>query len=356
MNFKLQVALLLFCSSSLFSVKAQVSTRKIPRTLSEIVTKKRIPKVKLPKVNTAQLMQEDRDDISGLPPRFGKAMEVNIDLEDGIWEEYESKNIWRVEIESEGALSLNLIFDKFRLEPGTELFLFNKEKDIVFGPVTSLSNNAKNIFSTDLIKGDVVKLEMHTPKELTKKNIIKIGKVIHGYKDISNYVGFGDSAPCHTNIECSQGNNWTDESDAVALVLVDNGQRHCSGILLNNSCQDLTPNFLTAFHCLDRNANGELSLFEMDDVENWVFRFNYKSSTCGGLDGFLFYSISGSDFRSAWFDTDFALLELFQIPVANKGVNYAGWSRNSSPASSAVSIHHPRGDVMKISTDNDPII
>src|SRR5690606_37033306 len=80
--------------------------------------------------------------------------------------------------------------------------------------------------------------------------------------------------------------------------------------------------------------------------------FQYKSPTCGGNDGTTYYSFPGSTFRSALLETDFALLELNQTPQANTGIRYAGWSRDATAATSSVGIHHPRGDVMKISVEN----
>ena len=40
-------------------------------------------KIIIPRVNVASLIEEDKNDDSGLPPRFGKALDVNIALTDG---------------------------------------------------------------------------------------------------------------------------------------------------------------------------------------------------------------------------------------------------------------------------------
>ncbi len=58
----------------------------------------------------------------------------------------------------------------------------------------------------------------------------------------------------------------------------------CSGCLINNTSYDFTPYFLTANHCVA----GE-------DVGDWSFRFQYKSPTCNGEDGYSYYSYSGAD-------------------------------------------------------------
>lgn len=49
------------------------------------------------------------------------------------------------------------------------------------------------------------------------------------------------------------------------------------------------------------------------------------------------------------------MLELNDVPSGNQEAYYAGWSRSSSAATSAACIHHPAGDVKKISLDTDPL-
>lgn len=137
------------------------------------------------------------------------------------------------------------------------------------------------------------------------------------------------------------------------MILLADGTRFCSGSLLNNVCQNLEPNFLTAFHCLDLNEDGLLVDAERNQVNNWVFRFLYESPSCGGGDNAVFQSINGSAFRAAFQPTDFALLLLNNRPTGD--VTYAGWSRANVAATSAVAIHHPAGDVKKISIDNNAL-
>ena len=313
----------------------------------------KVPIKKLPRIDKNKLLVEDKqDEILGLPPRFGKAFDLNLGFEDGVWEELESGRVWKLEIQSDGALSMNLIFNRFYLPNGAELYLYNSEKIMVIGPINQDQNNKAQVYATDLIKGSSIIIELYEPLEVIGESEIQIGKAVNGYKGISNFIGFEDSEDCNRDIVCSpEGDNWQDESDAVAMIIV-NGTRWCTGTLINNACNDFTPNFLTAFHCLDLNLNGALSQGERDDVANWVFRFDYRSATCGGGDDFNYFTFSGSTFRSAWRDSDFALMELNQRPQANTGIQYAGWSRTAGAPTSSAAIHHPAGDVMKISIEN----
>lgn len=70
-----------------------------------------------------------------------------------------------------------------------------------------------------------------------------------------------------------------------------------------------------------------------------------------------YHSFNGSTFRSAWDSTDFALFQLDTPPLtASTGIKYAGWTRTATAATSSVCIHHPNGDVMKISVDDDDAV
>ena len=66
---------------------------------------------KLTSPNLNKLKQEDiRDEQNGLPPRFGAPMAVNYNLQNsGKWLTLpDGDKLWQLEIQSKGALSLNL--------------------------------------------------------------------------------------------------------------------------------------------------------------------------------------------------------------------------------------------------------
>jgi hypothetical protein len=138
------------------------------------------------------------------------------------------------------------------------------------------------------------------------------------------------------------GTGWEAERNSVALVLNDNGQVWCSGAMVMNTCNTNTPFFLTANHC-----------FTGQNVTAWRFMFQAWSPTCPhpGInnDGVTY---NGSTLRANWDGTDFCLVELNNTPPTNSGINYAGWNRNTNGITQTTIIHHPQGDVMKISRDN----
>jgi lysyl endopeptidase len=344
---------------------AQVRTRSVnPEALTEYsrfvaVSKKAPPAVQLSKVDVAALLVEDEKEAAqGLPMRFGKALDVKINLSNsGTWEKVDGGRIWRMLIHVPEAKTVNMIFDQFFLPEGATVFISNAEKSMISGPIDHSQNNPANTFSSSLIKGSSVIIELFEPAEFYSKAELQISKVIHGYKQ-TPFAGFGESAPCEINVNCAQGDGWQAEKNMVAMVLLQNNTRWCSGSLLNNTCNNLTPNFLTAFHCLDTDLDGAPGGGEIAAAQAWNFMFQYMSPNTGGncnttANDANFVSFSGSTYRAGWNISDFALVELNQTPEPGTGVAYAGWSRTNAAPTSSVGIHHPKGDVMKISIENN---
>ncbi|WBL42745.1 T9SS type A sorting domain-containing protein [Algoriphagus halophytocola] len=324
----------------------------------------------VPKVDVQKLLQEDSLEANqAVPFRFGYAVDVNYDLNNsGSWYEITEGKVWKFRIQSPEAFSINLIFDDLVLPEGGEMYLYNEDRTMVYGPITSQNyDGGSGYFSTDLIQGDLITLELFEP--LSSKGIsrLSIFKVIHGYKNMFNTPNnFGDALACHNNVNCAAFSAWENESNSVAMVLLADNTRVCSGALLNNTCGDMTPNFLTAFHCIDtgntgnnpcdgETGNGVLNAAEINRAQNWLFRFQYKSPTCTpSTEPVSWVTYNGSTFRAGSFNTDFALVEMNTRPDASTGIQYAGWSRATAPPTSGANIHHPSGDVMKISTYSAP--
>jgi len=350
------------CWLATFSI-AQVQTRSVkPEALKEYsrfiaTSKKAIRSVQLSKVDVSALLIEDEKEAGwGAPPRFGKDLDVNFNLSNsGSWEDVDGGRIWRILIHVPEAKTVNMIFDRFYLPEGAQMFISNSERTMVTGPIDHTQNSLSGKFSTSLLKGHSVIIELFEPAQFYSKSVLQVSKVIHGYKS-TPFAGFGQAAPdpCERNVNCPEGNGWQAEKGMVAMVLLQNNTRHCSGALLNNICNNLTPNFLTAFHCIDVDQDGVRDPEDITRAETFNFMFQYMSAGCTpSTDDVNFVSFSGSTHRASWNVSDFALLELNQMPEPGSGVAYAGWSRTNAAPTSSVGLHHPQGDVMKISFENN---
>ena len=282
---------------------------------------------------------------------FGVEQQVDIDFhQNAYWQQTKKGRIGRLEIRSSEAISLNLIFDQYNLSDRSFLYLYSSDKKELLGAYTSENNNKQNILGTDLIHHEEIIVELFEPSDEVGKSILHISNVVHGYKDIDNALGLkvNESGACNMDVICSDGLPWANEIKSVVRIL--SGGTLCTGTLVNNTAQDGTPYVLTAEHCNPQNMG------------NAVFRFNYDSPICGSqtvansqAPSGSPQTINGSSFIASKQDSDFGLVELNSVPPASYDVFYAGWRNTSAVSSTAVCIHHPSGDVKKISFDDDPL-
>ena len=354
----------IFLSSSILGIYGQVETTFFPnrdalqqnRLLKEhrrVAKIKAMPPLDIQKIASAR--QQEKDD--NVPFRFGEGFDTHITLADGEWTDRESGRLWTMAIESKGAYSINFVFNDFHLPEGAELYISNEEGDMLYGPVTSKVNTENGHFLTDLIKGDKVTIYLFEPSNKRNESQLTIKRVVHAYENMFSdmaYGQIGSSGNCNNNVACFPA--WSKESDAVALVLLSNGTEWCSGSLLMTANQSFRPYFLSAFHCIDTDIpKGSLSSSEISNAENWMFKFQYKMSSCSGGYATSGVTYNRATFRAAWNNTDFALMELRNSPAGDSRFSWLGWDRRGNAPTAGTGIHHPSGDVMKISFDNDLI-
>ncbi|MDR2292738.1 MAG: trypsin-like peptidase domain-containing protein [Prevotellaceae bacterium] len=320
---------------------------------------KSIPMKKMRSFDMAKLLREDKqnEEKQDVPFRFGYGFDVNYTLKDGVWEVQNDNNIWSLRVSSEGAYSINIIFEELFLSESAEMYIFSIDGSMVYGPVTNEQNISGQNFLSDIIAGDEVVIQLIEHVSSIEKSFLRISKVVHGYKNMFALLAdggnitqsLGASASCNNDIACYS--SWANESNAIALVLLSSGTEWCTGSLLNNTSQNYKPYFLSAFHCIDTDQNGALSTTEKNNSQNWAFRFNYKKSTCNSNTVTNYITYNNANFRSGWVNTDFSLMELTGTPVA--GLTFLGWDKTGNNPASGICIHHPSGDVMKISFENN---
>lgn len=153
------------------------------------------------------------------------------------------------------------------------------------------------------------------------------------------------AAACNLDSMCYQ-TTWQTESNAVARMLfTDAGSTYvCSGTLVaDRDTSTVIPFFLTANHCISTQASAstlQTYWFYRSSVCNGSARGNYQTRTGGAT---LLYASTS---------TDTALMRLNTTPP--DGVGYVGWIVGSASAigTAVTGIHHPTGDLQKISFGN----
>jgi len=81
--------------------------------------------------------------------------------------------------------------------------------------------------------------------------------------------------------------------------------------------------------------------------------FNYDSPSCSNQNGPTNMTVSGSSLLVNSASSDVALLILNETPPESYNVHYAGWDVSGNTPNIPVGIHHPSGDIKKISFDYD---
>tara|TARA_B100000945_G_C20424198_1_gene619502 strand:- start:2399 stop:4807 length:2409 start_codon:yes stop_codon:yes gene_type:complete len=328
---------------SLNLVYSQVSISATPKSFN-LKFSTLIPQKNMPEIDLDQLILEDEIEMAkDVPYRFGTPFEVEYNLNNsGVWEETNQGRVWRLSIFSENAYSINLIYNRYELPEGAQFFVYDADMTTVLGAFTHQNNKSHGQFSTAPTRGDVTILEYFEPYDVEFNGEIQVERVVHAYRDVffNGDRDYGDSGSCNNNVNCSEFADWSAEVRSVAMILSGGGFRLCTGSLVNNVRQDLTPYFLTANHCL----GGE---------STWIFMFNYESSGCNNQDGPTYMTVSGSDLLTSSSSSDFALLELNEAPPESYEVHFAGWDASGTTPATPVGIHHPSGDIKKISFDYD---
>lgn len=353
--FSFAVALLLVSDTF-----AQINIGGKPYSFKNDIADEEYPVVSMPLFNLGEVEKEDlKDDQAGLPPRFGYPFGVQLNLENsGTWTTLDNGDrIWRLSVSSPGARSINLTYDAFWLPQGAALYIYNKSQSQVIGGFTSKNNNSpkgQSIgFATGFIFSDQITLEYYEPQSVMGAGEISIDQVVHGYRNIRSPGSpddFGTSGGCNVNINCSpEGDIWQAVKHSVAMIMV-GGFRFCTGSLLNTTVADFKPYFLTANHCL----SGTMDALTDPMVGNWMFVWNYESAGCAnGATEPALITTTGAILVANNGGSDFALFRLIEDPLElmpSVPLWYNGWDASASASAGGVGIHHPDGDIKKIST------
>ncbi|NBU91057.1 MAG: T9SS C-terminal target domain-containing protein, partial [Flavobacteriia bacterium] len=212
--------------------------------------------------------------------------------------------------------------------------------------------------------GDELLLTLIEPK-YTQSSELFLDRVIYNYRSTGNpnFQKINESDPCEINVNCSPvGDLWQDEKKGVAKIYIIEGNfaGSCTGSLINNTSQDCKPYFLTALHCGVSATTANMT--------QWKFYFKYEAPSCtnpstaGTLDDYFITGclrIADSGDNGGDSGSDFLLVKLGSstneatiinnLKSANFSAYWNGWNANTTATTGGVGIHHPSGDLKKIS-------
>ncbi len=333
-------------------LQAQVYTRRLPAAAMSqygaFGPDATLPKSTLQSVDTSPLVADDVQRAKqGLPARLGVDVPTGIDLLRAAARSV--KNGYQVstyQLDVPNALGVAIVFDALQLAAGARLFIYNADRTLLIGPITA-QQNGRNFWS-DLVEGPSAIVEVQEPVQSIGQSRVHVAKLIQYYRFAPRF-GFGTSGSCELNTSCYPA--YQNEADGVNLLLTNYSPYTyaCTGAMVNSTQQDFRSYLLTAFHCYDFTEDGVQSPSELAAAANTQVRFHWESPTCATAPDNVYLTLTGANFRSAYANSDFTLLELTQQVPPSENTTYLGWDRSGNLPGSPFGIHHPSADVKKIS-------
>jgi hypothetical protein len=257
--------------------------------------------------------------------------------------------VWQVGIRSHGAYSINLLFTRFELPEGGQLFIYNEDRSHVIGAFDYRNNSSEKILPVRPVAGEAIIVEYSEPAGAEFEGKLKIGEVNHDYRNIFRSREPGDSESragdflCMPDVFCSDADETLVRATVLLMI---NGEYACTGTFINNTENDETPYLLTAVHCL----NAELGNGIYKNMDYYVTKagtviafFNYNRPVCGSnMKAMEEMSIAIAQPKVIIEKKDIALLEFREKPPVYYNTCYAGWSVDTAKYMPPyTNIHHP---------------
>lgn len=356
-------AALLFTASFAQNVSVKKSI-----VATNVVLDKNVPQTFLAAPNLDHIRLEDEQrDKNGQLYRIGVTQFTNITTDNsGLWKTLPNGDkIWQLKVKSPGAEALSFLFETFKMYDNSSLTITDMSGVLRHKPMTSADMLDHFYQNAALCFGDELVLTLTEPFG-SRPSEIFINGVIYNYRSTGNPMihKINESDPCEVNVNCSPvGDTWQDEKRGVARIYcVEGGNAGwCTGSLVNNVAQDCKPLMLTALHCGVNSTTANLN--------QWRFFFKYESPNCtnpgtaGTLDDYFItgcVKLSSSNDGGGNSGSDFLLVQMgtlanqaatiTTLKTANFNAYWNGWDANNTATNTGASIHHPAGDIKKIST------
>lgn len=349
-------------------VSANLFGQSYMSAINKFEFSKNIPVRSVEAPDRAQLAEEDAlRDRQGLLYRIGVARLTNVNTANsGIWSTLSNGDRqWQLIVHAPGAEAISFLFETFKIYGGTTLRIQNMKGQDVHAIMTAADVQEHFRQNAALCFGDKLVLTLTEPKYTTPSEI-DMDRIMYNYRSTGNPSAqkINESDPCEVNVNCTPvGDPWQDEKRGVARLYVVEGAQAgwCSGTLINNTAADCKPYFLTALHCGVNSTTANMT--------QWKFYFGYEAPTCtnpttGGslashfITGCLRIAdsgdgggISGSDFLLVKMGTASNEANVItQLKSTAFNAYWNGWNANTAATTGGASIHHPAGDIKKIST------
>jgi hypothetical protein len=334
-------------------VIAQISFGGKP--LIESVALPTPPVIEFPAPDLKQLkLEDDQAAMKQQPYRVAVALKSNYDfIQSAQQTKVANGKVWRLILHSTGAKALSVTFGKFSIPEQGKLYAYDVNLKKKIGAFTSANNPENGEMALEMLPGESLVLEYFQPTEVQALPQLVITELLYvyrsaGYDPSVMLKNFGEAGSCEVNVKCPEGLPWANQKQGVVRLFIRAGASAywCTGSLMNNTKRDFAPYILSASHCMEGAS--------LSDFSKWIFYFNYESAACANplvepssntMTGATLVANSTANTGQS----DFMLVKLNQSVPLNYNAWYFGWSRELTSNPGAIGIHHPGGDIKKIS-------
>lgn len=256
-----------------------------------------------------------------------------------------------LEATSPGAVALRVALDVAELPAGAEVRFQGSDEPFAVGAeeIAKLRADLPHYWSP-VTQGETQTIEVYLPAGADPRGArLSLEAVSHLFVSPAGDLAgakVGESGACEYDAKCLENPSQAilNAKQAVARMLFQSGgeSRLCTGTLLNDTVTSTqVPHFFGAAHCISsQSVASTLTTY-------WF----YEATGCGSgqLDGAAVRQVGGgATLEFANTSSDVLLLRLNNAPPA--GAYYLGWnSAQIANGTEIVVLHHPAGDVKKVS-------
>ena len=279
------------------------------------------------------------------------------------WREVPGGYAAQVAVTSPEAGAMRLALDLAGVAPQVEVVVQGSADSRLVGPTRVGDIGDRGVpWWTPVTDGDTQTVELFAPRGTDRAALaLRVVGASHLFTTIASRFEkrtqeIGDAGSCNVDIKCSSlqsSQPFLDARNAVAQMVFTEGGfvGLCTGTMLNDTDPSTQiPYFYSANHCFENENLPFKTAAQMQAVANtlntlWFF----EAVSCGSLTVPPFVQLAnGAAFLYNNPGADVLFLRLNDAAPA--GSFFAGWDSNAiSVGASIVVIHHPSGDLKKVS-------
>jgi lysyl endopeptidase len=270
------------------------------------------------------------------PRQYAVAVRVDAGIADGQWQTRGGRRVWQLRVHAEGAAATAVHLEGLKLPPGAQL-----RWSLGDGSRAALwPQHRDGAWWSPEVPGDEGLLQISLPIDAEAPAGIQLRRVFHRMREDESATPRA-AGRCNIDTACPEGDRWRAEAASTVRLTIDN-RFLCTGALLDNTARDNRPLLISARHCG----------ITPDTARSVNARFGFVREGCDQGETAEGMAVEGSVWIAESAEADTTLVELAALPVLPRAPAFAGWNAEPVAAgfpSDGAGLHHPSGDVRKIS-------